>query len=101
MMISLQSYVRQGRHTLKKWVLDPTVHITLRALGCVFAGFGLSAASLTHYPLPLAVGLVCAMGGWSSALTALGSILGYWVFWGNDARECMAWVLAALPPPVP
>lgn len=96
MMISLQSYVRQGRHTLKKWALDPRIHIGVRAAGCFLAGFGLSAAGLTHHPLPLAMALVCAMSGWSSALTAGGSLLGYWLFWGSAARQCGVWVLAGL-----
>ena len=94
MMLSLQSYVRQSRHTLRKWFLDPRVHIASRAIACCLAGFLLSAASLTHRPLPLAMGLVCALGSWSSALAALGSIVGYRLFW-NDP-QCAVWVVGGL-----
>ena len=96
MMISLQSYVRQGRHTLKRFALDPRFHIALRALGCFFAGFGLSAAGLLHHCLPLSMGLVAAMNSWSALLAALGSLFGYRLFWGSTAIQCQIWVLAGL-----
>ena len=94
MMLTLQSYVQQGRHKVKTYFLDPRIHIAARASACLLAGFFLSAASLTHSPLPLAMGLVCALGGWSAALAALGSILGYRIFW-NDP-QCTIWILGAL-----
>ena len=94
MMLSLQSYVHQGRHTMRKWFLDPRIHIAARATACFGAGFMLSAASLTHLPLPLAMGLVCALGNWSAALAALGSLLGYRIFW-NDP-QCTLWIVSAL-----
>lgn len=95
MIVSLQSYVRQGRHTLRKWLLDPRVHGFLR-LGVHFlAGFFLSAASLVHTPQPFAMGLVCACSGWPGLLTALGSCAGYWLFWGSAARLCFIWCIAA------
>ena len=96
MMMSLQSYVRQSRHSLKKWALDPRIHTAARALSSVLAGFGLSAAALAHYPLPLSVGLICATGGWTSVLTAAGSLVGYWFFWGNSTGQYALWVLAGL-----
>ena len=96
MMLSLQSYVRQSRHTLRKWFLDPRIHIGVRATACILAGFGLSAASLIHRPLPLAMGLVCVLGNWGSVLAALGSIIGYRIFWGSAADPCVIWIFAAL-----
>ena len=94
MILSLQSYVQQGRHTMRKWFLDPRIHVAARATGCFGAGFILSAASLTHLPLPLAMGLVCALGNWSAALAALGSIIGYRIFWNNT--QCILWIVGAL-----
>ena len=93
-MLSLQTYVRQSRHTLRKWFLDPRIHIASRAISCFLAGFLLSAASLTHRPLPLAMGLVCALGSWSSALAAFGSIVGYRLFWNEP--QCAIWVVVGL-----
>lgn len=91
-MIPLQSYVRQGRHVLRRWALDPRVHTTGRALAYVLAGFCLSAASLGNVPLPLALGLVAACDRWQALLAALGSSLGYLVFWTQDAWNCQIWL---------
>ncbi len=97
MMISLQSYVHRGKKRLKELILDPTVHICLRAAAYFFAGFGLSAASLFHIAMPLAMGLVFACSGWSAVLTAVGGGLGYLVFWGTAGQQGVLWCLCALP----
>lgn len=94
-MISLQSYVRQGQHRLKRWALDPRVHIAARAVGYVLAGFGLSAASLGNAPLPLAMALVMACEHWQALLVAAGACAGYWVFWGQNGYICQIWVACA------
>ena len=91
-MIPLQSYVRQGRHILRRWALNPRVHMGVRAAGYFLSGFGLSAASLGNVPLPLTVGLVAACEGWQALLAAAGGCLGYLVFWGPEAWGCMVWV---------
>ena len=96
MMMTLQSYVRRGRRSLRRWVLDPRVHIPLRLAGEFLAGFLLSAASLGHCPQPVAVGLVCGSAGWTAVLMALGSCLGYWAFWGNAGYQCVLWTVLAL-----
>ena len=95
-MISIESYVRQGRNTLRRLALDPRVHIFLRGAGYVAAGFGFSAGSLAKGALPLAMSLVCVCSGWSAVLTALGSALGYRVFWGEAGLQGVVWVALAL-----
>jgi hypothetical protein len=77
-------------------VLDPRLHLYLRAAAYFFAGFGLSAASLRDSLLPLSMGLVCACSGWSAVLVAAGGGLGYIVFWGAAGQQGVLWVLAAL-----
>ena len=96
MMISLQSYVRQGRHSLRKWMADPRVHTTLRLCGYVAGGFCLSAASLGNFAQPLALGFLCALNGWSSVLAAAGGMLGYGVFWGAGGYQGILWLSAGL-----
>jgi len=91
-MISLQGYVRQGRHALHRWSVDPRVHTWLRGLAHVGAGFAFSAASLGNVPMPLSLGLVFACSGWSAVLSALGGGLGYWVFWGSAGEQCLVWL---------
>ena len=96
-MISLQSYVRRGQYTLRRWALDPRIHTLVRC-GCyVLAGFLLSAASLGDVALPLCLGLVCACSGWSALLCATGSLLGYWAFWGNLAVQPTIWIVLSVP----
>ena len=94
-MISIQSYVRQGRHTLRRWAVDPRVHILIRGGGFFAAGFALSAASLGQGLLPLAMALVCACSGWAAVLAALGGALGYRVFWGPE-EQTVVWLAVGL-----
>lgn len=94
-MISIDSYVRRGRHTLRRWLLDPRVHIALRCSGHFVAGFVFSAASLGQRMLPLSLSLVCACDGWLSVLAGLGGALGYQVFWGMD-QQPLLWLVAGL-----
>ncbi len=82
-MIPLQSYVNQSRSFIRKLALSDWVHGTLRVGWYLLSGFCLSAASLGNFPLPLAMGLSCALSGGASVLAALGGGLGYWVFWGS------------------
>ncbi len=96
-MISIQSYVRRGHHILRRWALDPRIHILTRVLIHTLAGFCLSAASLGNAAMPLALGLVCACSGWSAVLTAVGGCAGYLVFWGNSGYQGMAWLAVGLP----
>lgn len=94
-MIAIEAYVRRGKHILRRWVVDPRVHMLLRGGGHLLAGFVLSAASLGNGLLPLALALVCACGGWSAVLSALGGIVGYRIFWGVDQQPTV-WLLAGL-----
>lgn len=91
-MISLQSYVRRGQFTLRRWALDPRLHTLFRCGAYVLAGFLLSAASLGNVAMPLALGLVCACSGWSALLSAAGGALGYWAFWGSFAVQPVVWL---------
>ena len=95
-MSPIQSYIRQGRHTLRRWVLDPRIHKAAQILAYIGAGFGLSAASLGQVPLPLVPALVMACGRWHGLLTAVGGCLGYLVFWGSSGYLCMVWVALGL-----
>ena len=94
-MISIQSYVRRGRHTLHRHMADPRIHRLIWGGSYLAAGFALSAASLDNGILPLAPALVCACGGWPAVLTALGGVLGYRVFWGLQQQPAV-WVALAL-----
>lgn len=95
-MSPIQSYIRQGKHTLRRWALDPNIHKLTQVASYILAGFGLSAASLGQVPLPLALAFVVACGRWHGLLAAVGSCLGYLVFWRQSGYLCMAWVALGL-----
>ena len=95
-MISIGSYVQQGRHTLRRWALNPKAHSCLRAGLHVLSGFLLSAASLANAPLPLAMGLVCACTGWPAVLVGAGGAAGYLLFWGAAGHPGVFWATAGL-----
>ena len=96
MMITIQSYMRQGRHIQRRWALDPRLHLLGRAAVYFFAGFALSAASLANGAMPLAMGMVCACTGWSGVLVALGGCSGYLLFWGSAGYQGVLWCVAGL-----
>lgn len=96
MMVSLGIYVRRWRRVLRRWLLDPRVHAMAQCVGYLLGGFALSAASLLNFCQPLALGALCASAGWPSVLLALGSMAGYWIFWGNAGLQGVVWLMFGL-----
>ena len=96
MMTTIETYVRKGQGSLRKWALKPEC-VSASKLGvCFLSGITLSAASLAGVPQPLAMGLVCALSGWAAVSAALGGALGYWLFWGNAGVQGLCWLGLAL-----
>ena len=96
MMVTLGIYVRRWQRMLRRWMLDPRLHILAQASLYICAGLLLSAASLGNYPQPLALGLLCALSGWPAVLTAAGGAAGYLIFWGSAGIQGVAWMGAGL-----
>ncbi len=96
MMATIQTGIQTVQSRVKKWGTDPRVHAGVRIAAHVGAGFALAAASLAHYSLPLAAAAVCGLGGWQSALVALGSAAGYMTYWGQEGIMGLVWVATAL-----
>lgn len=94
-MISIQSYVQKGQHTLRQWIRQPQLQRLIGPGIHSLAGFFLSAASAASRPLPLAMGLICGSGGWLSLAAALGSLVGYTLYWQRSG-EILLWIGAAL-----
>lgn len=95
-MMSLQTYVNQSRHTLRKWSVDPRLHVWAKNAAHVLAGFCLSAASLGNLAQPLCLGLVCALRGWPAVLAAIGGCIGYPVFWDSAGNQGLIWLALGL-----
>ena len=72
-------------------------HPALRKLAAIgsyaLTGFFLSAASLGASPQPLAMALVCVSSGWRALMLALGSAIGYPLFWGHSGHQGAVWSL--------
>ncbi len=91
MMISVETYLRRGRRSLQRMVLDPTWRTLGAGLAYLGAGFFLSAASLGNAPQPLALGLIASAAGWRVLLLALGAMVGYPSFWGPAGMQGVVW----------
>lgn len=96
MLTILRSSLVQGRYRLTCLVKDPTLRRTVRILAYILSAFLLSSASLLHYSLPFGACLVYALPGMPGVLAAIGSSVGYLVFWGGAGRPGVVWTLAAL-----
>lgn len=94
-MLTVSAYVRRGKHRLRALAVDPRAHIAGRIAAHLFAGFCLSAASLSNIPLPLAMAFVCVCSGWPCLVAGLGSALGYYIFWGSAGYPALLWTGAA------
>ncbi len=92
MMTTIETYVRKGKGSLRKWAAEPRFRQGARLGGCTLAGFVLSGASLAHVPQPLAMGLVCALSGWSALAAAVGGAAGYLLFWGPAGYQGLCWL---------
>jgi len=92
----IAAYVRQSRHTLRRWAADPRTHLIARGAMHTLAGICLSAASLEQGMLPLVLGLVWACRGWQAVLVAAGGIVGYGMFWGVYSLQAILWTVMAL-----
>ena len=95
-MMTIEVFVRHGRMNLRKWLLGARVRLTAKIAAHFFSGLVLSAASLANSPQPITMGLLCALGGWKAAVTALGGGAGYLLFWGEAGRQGLLWLALAL-----
>ncbi len=95
-MISIDTYVRRGKYSLRRLWLDPKIHTIAQGVFYIAAGLLLSAASLLQAALPLAMALVWACSGWSAVLAALGGCAGYYLFWGSAGYQGILWTLLSL-----
>ena len=92
MMTTIETYVRRGQGSLRKWAVSPGFRQTAELGLCALSGTALSAASLAGVPQPLAMGLVCALSGFRALAAALGGAVGYWFFWGAAGIQGIWWL---------
>ena len=95
-MITISSYLRQGRRSLRRICLDPRVHRWAKCVGQLLTGFAMSAASLGNHLQPFAMALVLSSSGLRAGMTALGAGIGYLAFWGGAGGAGVGWVVPGL-----
>ena len=93
MMTSMETYLRRGRRTVRRWWSDPKLRQVTKGILCTVSGFFLSAASLMHHSQPLAMGLTAALTGWPSLAAGLGAVVGYRLYWGKAGFPGVAWAM--------
>ena len=96
MMTTIETYVRRGTGSLRKWVADPGVRLVAKYGAWGLAGLIFSAASLANVPQPLALGLVCALAGTEAVAAAAGGAAGYLLFWGKAGYQGLCWLILGL-----
>ena len=97
MLMPLGVYMRRGQRFFRTLQSDPRLKPILHSLLWAASGMVLSAASLSHTPLPLCLGLLCSgVSGWSAVFLALGSGLGYPLFWGSAGAVGQVWTAGGL-----
>ncbi len=98
MMMVLNSYIRRFHRRMRRLLLQPGFKIPVQLVGAFLLGLVLSAASLGNHSQPFALGVLCGgLSGWMPVPFALGSSLGYWLFWGKEGLQGIVWVAAGLP----
>ncbi len=97
-MMMVGTFMRRYNRLLHRWVRAPQVRRLLSTMACLLLGLILSAASLKNSPQPFPLALLCAgLPGWLPIPFALGSGLGYLLFWGDAGMQGLLWVAAGLP----
>ena len=97
MMVTIETYARQWRCTVKKLVADRRVRTLAKSAAHFCCGFLLPAASLAQHCQPFAMGLLCAVTGVQALVLALGAAAGYLLFWGSAGYQGLLWIGLALP----
>ncbi len=98
MMMVLSGLLRRWHRILRRFLRQPQLRLPAQMLGCFGLGLTFAAASLKNTPQPFALGILCAgLPGWMPVPFALGSGLGYWLFWGDAGMQGLFWVAAGLP----
>ena len=97
MMVTIESYIRQGRRLYRQIMGNMAALTAIQAVGYLGAGLLLSGASLGGGAQTLCLGLLCAApAGWPLLLLALGSAGGYLLFWGSAGVQGVVWVFCGL-----
>ena len=97
MMTTIETCMRKGRGKVNQLLMDPKARMAGKVGIYFLGGLVFSGASLAQSALPLALGMILALPGWRAAVTALGAVAGYLIFWGMAGIQGIAWLALGLP----
>lgn len=89
--MTADTYLQRGRVLAARLAQNGEVRRWSRVAAYAASGFLLSGASLLNSPQSFAMALVSALTGWRAAVAALGSLVGYGVYWANRGVQGMVW----------
>lgn len=96
MMVSVETVLLRWKRRLNRWVRDPRVKPAVYGAGAFLCALVLAAGAIQGKMQPIALGLIAAAPEWYSYPAALGSILGYRLFWGLAGWQGVCWSAGAL-----
>ena len=96
MLVTLGLYARRWHRLLRRRLLDPRFHALAQAVGYFLAGLLSAATSLGNAPMPLTLGLLCAVSGWPAVLLWAGGTTGYMALWGAAGVQGPVWLALGL-----
>jgi hypothetical protein len=83
---------QKAQHQILSLASDIRVRTGAETAGYVLGGFLLSGISLAGAAQPLSLGFLLTLTGWRTLAAAVGSLLGFRVFWA-DTPQGMVWAL--------
>ena len=90
--------MRRWKQKIKRQLAEPRLRQCLNMAAAFLAGLVLSAASLGNQYQPFCLAVLCAgLPGWLPLPFALGSSLGFRLFWGSAGMQALVWLGAGLP----
>lgn len=92
----VETYLLRGKRRLERLGEIPGLRPAGLALSYGLTGCLLSAAAVWGIMQPIAMGFTLGSPGWWRLFAALGSGLGYRLFWGQAGMQGALWVLGAL-----
>ena len=96
MMVSVETVLLRLKRRMGHWVSHPWVRVAAWSVGAFLASLVLAAGAIQEKLQPIALGLVAAAPEGYFVPAAVGSALGYRLFWGPAGWQGVVWSAGAL-----
>ena len=96
MIVSVETVLLRLKRRMGHWVSHPWVRVAAWSVGAFLASLVLAAGAIQEKLQPIALGLVAAAPELYWVPAAVGSALGYRLFWGPAGWQGVVWSVGAL-----